>query len=50
MWRISPNPYTFHALGTSYIFVQAEDMFFDSDDMEKFADEGTMEDDLDGEF
>lgn len=30
--------------------LQAEDMFFDPDDMEKFADEGTMEDDLDGEL
>lgn len=29
--------------------MQDEDMFFDADDMEKFADEGTMEDNLDGE-
>lgn len=25
-----------------------EDMFFDADDMDKFADEGATEDDLDG--
>lgn len=31
------------------IFVQTRDVFFDSEDMEKFADEGTMEDDMDGE-
>lgn len=30
--------------------MQTEDMFFDADDMEKFADEGTMDDDdLEGE-
>lgn len=28
-------------------FKQTEDMFFDADDMEKFADEGTMDDDAD---
>lgn len=32
------------------MFTQTEDMFFDVDDMEKFADEGTMDDDdLEGE-
>lgn len=31
------------------VSLQAEDMFFDADDMDKFADEGTMDDDLEGE-
>lgn len=31
------------------VFLQTEDMFFDPDDMDKFADEGTMDDDLEGE-
>lgn len=31
-------------------FAQDEDRFFDADDMEKFADEGTMDDDLEGEL
>lgn len=30
-------------------FEQGEDMFFDADDMEKFADDDTLKDDLDGE-
>lgn len=29
--------------------LQAEDKFFDPDDMEKFADEDAMDDDLEGE-
>lgn len=31
------------------VSLQTEDMFFDPDDMDKFADEGTMDDDLEGE-
>ena len=31
------------------VSLQTEDMFFDADDMDKFADEGTMDDDLEGE-
>lgn len=30
------------------VSLQTEDMFFDPDDMDKFADEGTMDDDLEG--
>lgn len=33
---------------TLAVSLQTEDMFFDPDDMDKFADEGTMDDDLEG--